>query len=33
MAGLSADYKIEVRMLEDNPICLEKAEVERAVGN
>ena len=33
VARLSADYEIEVRMLEDNPAGLERAEIERAVGN
>ena len=33
VAGLSADYEIEVRMLENNPADLERAEIERVVGN
>ena len=33
VAGLSADYEVEVRMLENNPASLERAEIERAVGN
>ena len=33
VAGLSADYKIEVRKLENNPTGLERAEVERVVSN
>ena len=33
VAELSADYQIEVRMLQDNPTGLERAEVERVVGN
>ena len=33
VAGLSANYETEVRMLENNPTGLEKAEVERVVGN
>ena len=33
VAELSADYEIEVRMLENNPACLERAEIERGVGN
>ena len=33
VAGLSTDYEIEVRMLENNPVSLERAEIERAVGN
>ena len=33
LAGLFADYKIEVRMLENNPTGLERAEIERVVGN
>ena len=32
-AGLSADYKIEVCMLETTPTGLERAEIERVVGN
>ena len=31
--GSSADYEIEVRMLENNPAGLERAEIERVVGN
>ena len=33
VAGLSADYQIEVCMLEKSPTGLERAEVERVVGN
>ena len=33
VAILSAGYEIEVRMLENNPTCLERAEIERVVGN
>ena len=33
VAGLSADYEIEVRMLENNPAGLESAETKRVVGN
>ena len=33
VAGLSADYQIEVRMLENNPTGLERAEIEHVVGN
>ena len=33
MAGLSADYEIEVRMLENNPTGLDRAEIETVVGN
>ena len=33
VAGLSANYGIEVRMLENNSTGLEKAEIERVVGN
>ena len=33
MAGLSADYKIESPMVENNPTGLERAEIERVVGN
>ena len=32
-AGLSADYEIEVRMLENNLAGLERAEIERVIGN
>ena len=31
--GLFADYGIEVPMLENNPVVLERAEVERVVEN
>ena len=31
VAGLSADYEIEVRILENNPTCLERAEIKRVV--
>ena len=33
VVGLSAYYEIEVRMLENNPTGLERAEIERVVGN
>ena len=33
VAGLSADYEIEVRMLENNPAGLDRADIERVVGN
>ena len=33
LAGLSADHEIEVCMLENNPTGLERAEIERVVGN
>ena len=33
VAGLAADYKIKVRMLENNPTGLERAEIERVVEN
>ena len=33
VAGLSADYEIEVHMLENNPTDLERAEIKRVVGN
>ena len=33
VAGLSADYEIEVRMLENNPTDLDRAEIECVVGN
>ena len=33
VAGLPADYDIEVRMLENNPAGLHRAEIERVVGN
>ena len=33
VAGLSADYEIEVEMLENNPEDLERAEIKRVVGN
>ena len=33
VAGLSADYEIEVRMLDNNPAGLERADIERVVGN
>ena len=33
VAGLSVDYEIEVRMIEDNPSGLDRAEIERVVGN
>ena len=29
VAGMSADYKIECRMLENNPTSLERAEIQR----
>ena len=33
VVGLSADYKIECRMLENNPADLNKTKIERVVGN
>ena len=33
VAGLSADYEIEVWVLENNPTGLKRAETKRAVGN
>ena len=33
VVGLSADYQIEVRMLENSPRGLERADIERVVGN
>ena len=33
VAGLSADYEIEVRMLENNPTSFERAEIEYVVVN
>ena len=33
VAGLSTDYEIAVRMLEKNPVGLERAEIERVVEN
>ena len=33
VAGLSVDYEIEVRMIENNLAGLERAEIERVVGN
>ena len=33
VAGLSADYEIEVRMFENNPADLERAEIGRVAGN
>ena len=33
VTGLSAGYEVEVRMFENNPAGLEKAEIERVVGN
>ena len=32
-SGMSADYNIEVRMLENSPTGLERAEIERVVGS
>ena len=32
-AGLSADYDIEVQMLENSPSGLDRAEIERVVGS
>ena len=32
MSGVSADYEIEVRMLESNPTGLDRADIERVVG-
>ena len=33
VAGLSANYEIEIRMLESNPAGIDRAEIERVVGN
>ena len=33
VVGLSADYKIEVRMFENNPAGLDRAEIGRVIGN
>ena len=33
MSGLSADFEMECRMLEDNPVGLNRAEIERVVWN
>ena len=33
VAGSSADHEVEVCMLDNNPTGLEKAEIERVVGN
>ena len=33
VSGLSADFEVECRMLEDNPAGFNRAEIERAVGN
>ena len=33
VAGLPADYQIECRMLENNPTGLERADIERVIGN
>ena len=33
VAGFSADYEIEVQMLENNPAVFERAEIEGVVGN
>ena len=33
VAGLSADYELEVWMLENNPAGLDRIEIERLVGN
>ena len=33
VSGLSADFKMECRMLENNPAGLNRAEIERVVGN
>ena len=33
VGGLSADYEIECRMLENNSRGLERADIERVVGN
>ena len=33
VAGLSTDYEIDVCTLENNPTVLERAEIERVVGN
>ena len=32
-SGLCADFEIECRILENNPACLNKAEIEHVVGN
>ena len=33
VGALSADYEIEVRMLENTPASLDRVEIERVVGN
>ena len=33
VAGLSANYEIEVRMPKNNPASVDRAEIERVVGN
>ena len=33
LAGPSADYKIECRILKNNPTGLKRAQIERVVGN
>ena len=33
LAGLSADYHARCRMVENNPTGLERAEIERVIGN
>ena len=33
VAGLSSDYEMECRMLENNPQGLNRSEVERVIGN
>ena len=33
VSGLSADFEMECRMLENNPAGLNRAEIERVVGN
>ena len=33
VAGISANYKIECRMLNDNPTGLERAEIKRIICN
>ena len=33
VSGLAADFKMECRMLENNPAGLNRAEIERVVGN
>ena len=33
VAGLSADYEMECRMLENNPDGLNRSEIKRVIGN